>query len=234
MTKSPSLRTGLLLSMLLASVSSASFAQTAPNAAKIADQDFGRLSQDGVGAFNDVHQARLALFEGKIDEAATFVTDARTSLALAKTNGPTFVKAETALNSPGQNAVKTPAVPGQATTPIFWIPIDAELALGETFVASPQKSAAVVVARKRLEKGDHAKSLEAIRLAQVDVNYTVAVAPLEQSTADVDKANNLIASHDYYGASEALRQAEGRVRYDEIDDIANVNGATTVSSAKAK
>ncbi len=241
MIKSPSLRAGLLTSMLLAGVCSTGFAQTAPSSAKadaaatkIADKDFGKLAQDGVSAFNDVHLARLAIFDGKIDEAATFVTDAKASLVLARSDNAVFMKAEAALASPGQNAVTVPPAQGIAATPIAWIPIDAELALGASFVPSPEKSSAVVAARKRMEKGDSAKSLEAIRLAQVDVNYTVAVAPLEQSIADVDKASGLIASRDYYGASQVLRQVEARVRFDEVDDVANVNGSTTVSSTKTK
>jgi hypothetical protein len=53
-------------------------------------------------------------------------------------------------------------------------------------VSTPDNAAAVVTARKGLEKGESSKSLSAIKMAQIDVNYTVAVAPLEQSIAEID------------------------------------------------
>jgi hypothetical protein len=118
--------------------------------------------------------------------------------------------------------------------PIAWIPIDTEISFGESFVSTPENAAAVVTARKNLEKGENAKSLEAIRSAHIDIDYTVAVAPLDQSSADTDQANNLIAARDYYGASQAFRQAEAGVRYEEFDDVASVKGAAATSAAKAK
>jgi hypothetical protein len=120
--------------------------------------------------------------------------------------------------------------PAKATAPIAWIPIDSEIALGETFKSTPEAAAAVVTARKSLEKGENAKSLEAIKVARIDIDYTVAVAPLDQSIAAINQAKSLIASHDYYGASQALRQAEADVRYDEYDDVANVKAAAAASA----
>jgi hypothetical protein len=43
-----------------------------------------------------------------------------------------------------------------------------------------------------------------------------------------------MTSHDYYGASQSLRLAEAGIRYDEIDDVANVSGQTKTAAAKAK
>ncbi len=239
MKKATMLMVGLTTATILGGVSGIGHADvTAPAAtgpAKIADKDFGRLSQDGVSAFNDVHLARRAIFDGKTDEAAKFVTDAQASLAKAKGDDTVFQKAESALNEPGQTGAKSAAPTKNGTmanggAPIAWIPVDSEIALGESFVSSPEKAAAVVTARKGLEKGENAKSLEAIRLAQIDINYTVAVAPLDQSIADVEQANSLMTSHDYYGASQALRRAEDGIRYDEIDDVANVKGRQATSS----
>jgi hypothetical protein len=246
MRKSPILLSGLMISTLAIGVSTASYADSAAaikapankasdGPARIADKDFGRLSADGVSAFNDIHMARRAIFDGQTDEAATLVADAKTSLARAKTDDAILMKAESALRGRGQIMPKTPIAPGKApVVPIAWIPVDSEIALGETFVSTPENAAAVVTARKGIEKGESSKSLSAIKMAQIDVNYTVAVAPLEQSIADIDQANSLIASHDYYGASQALRQAEDGIRYDEVDDVANVRGEASASTAMAK
>jgi hypothetical protein len=130
--------------------------------------------------------------------------------------------------------LKTPVGPVTTGAPIAWIPIDTEISFGESFVSTPENAAAVVTARKSLERGENAKSLEAIKLAHIDIDYTVAVAPLDQSIAEIGQADSLIASHDYYGASQALRQAEAGIRYEEFDDVANAKGSTTASTAKAK
>ncbi len=235
MIKSSTLILGLMTSALIAGVSGVGLADmaAAPKVAgpvKAADKDFGRLSAVGVSAFNDIHMARRAIFDGKTDEAASLIADAQASLAKAKTDDTIFLKAESALRGPAQTTAKASA--GKNVAPIAWIPIDSEIALGETFESTPEKAAAVVTARKNLEKGENAKSLEAIKLAQIDINFTVAVAPLEQSIADIDQANSLVAKHDYYGASQALKMAEDGIRYDEIDDVAQVRGQATAANAK--
>jgi hypothetical protein len=79
MKRSPRLVAGLSTSVIVATVSGATFADSAvpagPEArsAKIADKDFGRLSADGFRAFNDIRLARIAIFDGKLDEAGNFV-----------------------------------------------------------------------------------------------------------------------------------------------------------------
>lgn len=240
MKNSPIVFTGLMASVLLIGTPAAAYADSSvpPKAdarpAKIADKDFGHLSTDGVSAFNDLHLARIAIFDGKTDEAAKHITDAQASLGKAKTDSAVFLKAESALRPPAQATPKPPATTAKSTTPVAWIPIDADIELGETFQATPEKAAAVVSAKKGLEKGDSAKSLEAIKLASVDVNYTLAVAPLDQSVADVDEANTLMAKHDYYGASQSLKKAEDGIRYDEVDDIADVKNHPATASASAK
>jgi hypothetical protein len=235
-----SLVLGLLSSVFVAGVSGASPADNAAppssgaSSAKIAEKDFGRLSIDGVSAFNDVHLARVAIFEGKTDEAAKFVADARASLGKAKTDDAVFIKAESALRDPSKPASDPAGSRDSISSPIAWIPIDSELILGETYQSTPEAAAAVVTARKGLEKGDGAASLGTIKSAKVDVDYVVAVAPLEKSIADVGRAGTLMISHDYYGASQALRTAEVGIRYDEIDDVANVKPDTSTVIAKGK
>ena len=221
-------------SSLAASAENSAAPKTDTASTKVADKDFGRLSTDGASAFSDIHLARLAIFEGKTDEAAKLVADAQTSLGKAKGDDTAFIKAESEFHAPAQAAPKTQGEQAKMAAPVAWIPIDGDLVLGETFRATPEKAAAVITARKGLAKGEGAKSLESIKLAAIDVDYTMAVAPLEKSIADIDDANKLMTSHDYYGASQSLRQAEAGVRYDEIDDVANVKGQTKTADVKSK
>jgi hypothetical protein len=198
---------------------------------KVADADFGRLSKDGASAFEDLHLARIAIFEGRTGQAAKLVADARDSLEAAKSDNTSFLKAESELDGVSQSAPMGENVqqPGQSRTE--WLPIDGEIVVGETYQPTPRKDAAIVTARKNMQNGDSDKALRALKLAAVDVDYTLAVAPLGQSLADVELANDLMNSHDYYGASQALRKAEEGIRYDEIDDVANVTGKAKTASA---
>ncbi len=195
---------------------------------KVAETDFGRLSVDGMSAFENIHLARMAIFDGNTDQAAKFVIDAKTSLANAKRDGAVFLRAEADLRTPSQ----APVGRDKDGTPVLWIPIDSRIDIGETFQPTAEKSAAIITVRKHLMKGEGGKALDVVRSAGLDVDYTLAVAPLEKSIADVDDAEKRIAMGDYYGASQALRHAEAGIRLDEIDDVANVKSGSAAGNGK--
>ncbi len=205
-----------------------------PNAAsfKITEKDFGRVSKEGSSAFNDIHLARMAIFDGETAEAAKYITDAQSSLAKAKNDDAVFMKAESALQD------STPRKPigqgGNSDTQIAWIPIDSSIVLGESYQQTPEKAAAVVTAKKSLTKGDGKAAFEAIRLEAIDVDYTVTVVPLKQTTLDIDEAAKFIAAHEYYNASQALKKAEDNIRYDEISDVANIRNDADVLPAQTR
>jgi hypothetical protein len=236
MHRASALAFGLVTSIVLAGAGASRAEDAGAKAndkpARVAAKDFGRLSQDGVSAFDDIHQARIALFDGAPDEAAKLISDARASLDKAKTDNTAFTKAEAALHPPAKAPQAQSHAP-KSTTPVAWIPISGEVDYGETYVATPEKARAMVEANKSLKRGEGAKALETIRLASVDVDYVLALAPLEQSISYVDQAGKLMATHDYYGAGEALRKAEAGVRLDEVEDVANVrNGAKAGGTTK--
>jgi len=227
------------MSMLLAGVGTAAAAADNPPtkpetaSAKATDKDFGRLSRDGVSAFSDVQQARMAIFDGKVDEAAKLIADAKDSIEKAKSDDTVFMKAESAFHAPANAPPHPQTEPAKASTPQEWIPIDSDVMLDETFQSTPEKAAAIVAARKNLQEGNGAKALQTIKLASIDVDYALALAPLDSSIAEIDDANRLMAAHDYYGASQALRQAEDGLRYDEIDDVGKVMGQSKTPMKKA-
>jgi hypothetical protein len=241
MVKSHRLVAALFTSVIAAVAARPVLAQSAAPAApethanKLIDKDFGRLSMDGLSAFNDIHLARLAIFEGKTDDATKFISDAQAALVKAKAAGIVLTKAESDLHPPGKAAAPVKAAPEKSTVPVVWIPIDDDIVFGETFQPTNSKTAALGTAKKALSKGDGANALKAIRLSEIDVDYTVALAPLEMTITDIDQANKLASSHDYYGASQSLKLAEDGVRFDEFDDIADVKNKTKpVTLSKAK
>jgi hypothetical protein len=201
--------------------------------ARITDRDYGRLSQDGASAFNDILLARRAIFDGRTDEATKFVADAEASLHTAKAGDSLFMKPESAMRK-APNDEASAAAPGAKGAAIAWLPIDIEITPGENFAANPESAAALVTARKSLENGDAAKSLATIRRVGIDVDYTVTVAPMLRSMIDIDRANGMMASRDYYGASQALRQAEAGIRFEAINDVGDVRDQVSASNAKPR
>ena len=167
-------------------------------AQKTAEADFGKLSKEGAAAFRDLHLARVAIFDAQPDMAKSLISKAQEALGKAKTDETAFMKAEsdlkthaaandqangdtTKMQSPKANS--DPA--SGSAQPVAWIPVDGQLLLGEGFVATPQKAAAVADANSSLKKGDKKGAVEKLKLASIDVVLTVAVLPLVKTTDDV-------------------------------------------------
>jgi hypothetical protein len=186
-----------------------------------AARDFMKLSTDGAVAFRALHLARIAIFEADPVAAKKLIADTRAALAKAKVDSTAFMKAEAALKVPkGMNATPA-AAPATASGPaVAWLPIDGQLTLGEDFVATPAKAAAVAEANKHLEKGQRKEAIDKLKLADVNVMFTMALAPLDRTMADVDMAAKLMDEGKYYEANAAMKKAEDGVRYDSMAAIA--------------
>jgi hypothetical protein len=182
-----------------------------------AARDFMKLSTDGAVAFRTLHMARIAIFEADPVAAKKMLADARAALAKAKVDSTSFMKAEADLKAPKGMNVTPAAASGPA---VAWLPIDGQLTLGEDFVATPAKAAAVAEANKHLEKGQRKEAIEKLKLADVNVMFTMALAPLDRTMADVDMAAKLMDEGKYYEANAAMKKAEDGVRYDSVAAVA--------------
>lgn len=209
-------------------------------AQQAADRDVARLSKDGTQAFRDLHLARIAIFDADPARAKDLVGKAQAALVKARTDDAVYRKAEADLRAPAKpgDAAKpgtaAKAVDGakaadstksanstkSATQPVAWLPVDGQLTLGEDFVATPTKAAAVATANKSLEKGDRKAAMDQLKLAGVDVNVVLAVVPLDQTTTEVDQAATLIAQGKYYEGNALLKRVEDGVRFDVVDLVA--------------
>ncbi len=231
----------LATSCLAFSVSvAAAIAATAPAGdagTKAAGQDYARLSIDGAHAFQDIGLARLAIFDGKPAAAVKLVADAQQAMGRAKSADSVFMKAAAELKtaSPASgassNTETSPAAASPSTAKVAWVPIDGQLILDETLTPTPANTKAIAEANDHLRNGEPDKAREALKVASVTADYILAVAPLKQSTADVAQASKLLASNDYYGASQALRQAQDGVRYD-TDIVHDAGGAPSNAPGK--
>ncbi|MCJ2063603.1 YfdX family protein [Methylobacterium sp. J-088] len=195
------------------------------------DKDVGKLSKDGAQAFRDLQLTRLAIFEADPAQAKALIGKTQAAFTKAKTDDAVFTKAEADLKTPadmaGHKAMAPVATAQPATTDakpskeqVAWVPVDAQLTLGDDFVASPDKASAVTEANKNLAHGDQKGAIEKLKLAHVDVNFTMAVLPLDKTIADVNQAATLIGQGKYYEANAVLKTAQDGMRFDMIDAVA--------------
>jgi hypothetical protein len=207
--------------------------QPAPQAAETpaqrkADHDFGRISKDGHQAFEDIRAARLAIFDGDTNGAKTDINNAVTALDTAKSDDSIYMKAESDLKAPAgvtQNHAANNAAPD--TSAVKWLPVDGAMALGEDYVATDAKAASVAKANGQLKQGEHDNAMQTLRLANVDVTFDLAVAPLDKTLAGVQQAQQLADAGHWFQANQALKGVEDNIRFD-VEDFA---GTPTGSGA---
>ncbi len=252
-----SLSAALISSTLLSSTvvwaASSNAQETSQNSTKEtpqelrADKDFGKLSEEGSRAFRDVTLARIAIFQGQIDQAKKYVNDAERDFNKAKSDDTVFTQAEADLKQPpkmAQNASEgrsaqpgnsgsteqanndkiqpenyswEQASAGQKNKPIAWLPVDGAISINEDYTVNPGKSGAVADANKSLKTGNRKEAMEKLKLAGVDVDLALGIVPLQYTLDHVQKAAQLINDGKYYEGSQDLRQIAQAEHYDVID-----------------
>lgn len=239
MTYRKSMAAALVLTTILGGSAFAAEQAARPMAANqtAIDKDVGKLSKDGAQGFRDLQLTRLAIFEADPAQAKDMIGKAQAAFAKAKTDDAVFTKAEADLKTPaaiaGQKAATAKAAAAPASKDaVAWVPVDAQLVLGDDFVATPEKASAVTEANKNLAKGDQTGALEKLKLAHVDVNFTMAVLPLDKTVADIDQAATLIGQGKYYEANAVLKTAQDGIRFDVIDAVALPQQAAASTAAK--
>jgi hypothetical protein len=195
-----------------------------------ADRDFTKLSNEGLKAFQDVRLARVAIFDGQTKQAKTYVDAAKTAIEAAKTDNTAFNKAESDLKTPPAMAKTTANNAPPSMTPIAWIPVDGSLTLDEDYTATPEKAAGVASANEKLKKGQSKEAMDALKLAQIDAVFVTELAPLQSTTAGIDKAAQLVDAGQYYQANQALKGVEDGIRFDAVD----MTGAPKTAANTAK
>ena len=137
----------------------------------------------------------------------------------------------------GSQADATPAAQPQdadAAKPKAWLPVDGEISVNEDFSANPAKAAAVADANKSLAQGDRQGAMAKLKVAQVDLDYVVAVVPLDQTLTDVHQAATLVDNGKFYEASQQLRQVQDSTRYDLLDLVGTPDGAKAPANSGSK
>lgn len=231
-------------SVIAIALSSALALSLAPNAlAKAADdgtqsmrtaaRDFTKLSEDGFSAFRDIHLARLALFDGKVERAKKFVSKAQTALNKADTDDAAFISAMADLKPPknGKPAAAK-AANADANAKIKWLPIDAEMALTDEYVVTPQNHSAVTKANRQLKTGDRKGAIETLKVAGVDLEYSTVLLPIEQTKTALGSTVKELDSDEYYQANLSLKRIEDSVMVDVVDILAEPEPGKAAKSAQ--
>jgi hypothetical protein len=204
-----------------------------------AGKDFSKLSVDGSKAFLDLALARRAIFDGRIDDAKKDIQAAVAGFDKAKSDEAVFAKAEADLKPPaaknapaGQTVGAVPAdkasadtkTADQMKTPIAWLPVDGAIAISEDFAANATKKAAVADANKHLKSGDRKGAMEQLKLADMIVDVTMGIVPLDQTITSVHQASDLINDGKYYEASQLIRQIQDTERFDSSTITGKASG----------
>ncbi len=216
----------MLVVAIVAACSSAAFAATqAPSPSELGS--FQALSTQGQRAFTDISAARVELFQGHTTKAVAHVKDAQQALKLAQSDNTALKKAASDLKvKDNQGKADT------STTVTSWLPIWGDTVVQDSYMANPQKMKAVADANSKLKHGDAKGAAETLRLAGVDIDTTIALAPLKQTITDVDQAAKQLASDKFYEANLTLKQAQDEVRYAStaMDFTANKHGLQPAGS----
>ncbi|MEN3794157.1 YfdX family protein [Fulvimarina sp. MAC3] len=210
-----------------------------------AARDFQKLSQDGFQAFRNIQTARLAIFDGKTDQAKSLVDKAVSQLKTAQTDGSTFDKAASQLKMPMNqgsqsmsNAKMDQSANGKSSDSTktgssndtasntnssdqtkTWLPIDGQVMLGADYQVSDANAKALQDANKAMKNGDMKTANEQLKLAGVDVSFAVALVPLDQTMQDVQQAQSDLNAGKFYEANLDLKKVQDSIVIAEADAI---------------
>ena len=149
-----------------------------------------RISEQGLYAMRDVQVARLALFHGDPEKAKELTNEASALLSDDSTEWAKFAK------------------PGKKTN------LNASVGISESYVATPEKEAAIKIANEKMAKGDKKGAMEELRLAGVGVMENQYLMPLKQTRNALADAQKLLDKKQYYEANLALKGAEDGIIVD--------------------
>ena len=146
-------------------------------------------------AMQEIHGARLALFDGATGHAEKLVKDAAKRL-------------EEAQAGLGEHAMM-PTKKGDATQ--TYVPFHTSFSLAEGFVPQELHKGALEQANRQLAEGDQKGAAESLRVANIDLWVSAAMIPAKSSLEHVQEAEKLIGEKKFHEANLALKAVEESV-----------------------
>ena len=185
-----------------------SFAASEKKPAQVLD----KVSQEGYMAMQEAGFARVAIFDGKPQEAQKLMEKAQAHLKEAKKKAPEITVTVKTVEKVGDKTIDS----AQLKENNDLIPIDTGLTLAEDFVPTPEKTQKIKEANEQMKTGHHDKAHEILKEAGIDVSVTRLLMPLDFVTSQFDKASSLLKDHKYYEANLALKGAADSLITDTV------------------
>jgi hypothetical protein len=187
-----------------------------------AAQEVMKVSKDGFLAMRAVRAARLAIFNGEPKVAVEIMGKAKDALDAASKDESMLIadmktlagkKAAYGTTLAGNKAAHGTTTATPATT---WIPIDGQISLADTYVATPEKKEHIAKANEHFKGGRAKEAVEELRLGEIDVTYSRVMMPLTATKKCLADAIQLATEHKYYEANLSLKAAEDGVIVDSV------------------
>ena len=160
-------------------------------------------------------RARLAIFNGDPKVAVKMMGKAKKALDAATKDESMFV-ADMKTLAGNKAAHGTTSTSSSATPATTWIPIDGQISLADTYVATPEKTEHIAKANEHFKSGRAKEAVEELRLGEIDVTYSRVMMPLTATTKCLADAMQLADEHKYYEANLSLKAAEDGVIVDSV------------------
>lgn len=196
-----------------------------------AGRSLRHLSNDGQHALVDILQARDLLAAGQTEQALPALYDATKRFTAARKDSTSFTAAENALQPAPQHPQSPTHVP--VTTPTVWVPVGGEFVATETL--APATKAAASTANAQLKTGNAQQAAETMQVVNEDVDFIVALAPLDPTQGAVNRATVFAEGRDPKSAVDALDQALSGIVFvadDSLESAAPSSAAPAAAPAK--
>lgn len=180
--------------------------QKSDHMTKTVGQDLIKVSDDALISMRDVHNARLAIFNGEPVRAQTYVDAAVTRVDAAVEDADKY-----ALD------IKAPKAEDR------YVPVDASLTILDDYKPTGDKSNAsarssakarhIAKANAHLRKGERKEAIETLKLGEIDVAVSTELIPVKFAREHITEAAKLIGDGKYYEANLALKAVDDAAVY---------------------
>jgi hypothetical protein len=161
---------------------------------KAAQSDLIQVSDDAFTTMRNVGAARLAIFNGRPEQAQTFVDAAVT-------------RSEASIKDAEKYILDT----HESTSDDLYVPFDANLTVSETFSLNEQNKEHLAKANEHLRNGQKKEALEDLKLGDMDTIVAAKLVPMKYAKEHIDEAAKLMGEGKYYEANLALKAVEDAV-----------------------
>jgi hypothetical protein len=180
------------------------------HANKMTGNESLKVCRDGFAAMRSIRAARIAIFDGEPKWAVKLLGKAKRDLNAAAQDPTRYTMGEKFMKDGKVLESETVAMEKN------WIPIDGQIKLAETYVATDANAERIKKANEHFKNGRSREGLEELRLGDIGVSFSRVVMPLNGTLAKVDEASKLLEEHKYYEANLALKAAEDGLIVDTI------------------